>query len=338
MRNVASLLVGVLLLAACGDDRPSLDEFGGATMGTTFKIKLPALPAEIDVAALQDEVEALLLATEQQMSTYRIDSEVSRFNISRSTEWQPVSMEFCRAAEQSLEFSRTSAGAFDITVGPLVNLWGFGPDGSTLNAPAEAEIETVRARVGYQHLQADCSVPALRKNMAALYLDLSGYAKGLAVDRVADLLDDKQVPNYLVEIGGEMKLKGRNRAGRRWAVAIEEPLTGERRVHSVIRLTDQAVATSGDYRNFFESGGVQYSHLIDARTGRPVAHNLASVTVIAEAAAFADAMATALLALGPDDGMRLAISENIATLFLVRGQAGIDERMSPAFAALGVTE
>lgn len=334
MRFATSLLFGALLLGACGGQRAPVFELNGSTMGTSFSIKLPAMPPDVDPQDLQSSVESLLAEIELSMSTYRIESEISRFNASESTDWQPVSGDLCRAAEQSLEISRLSSGAFDITVGPLVNLWGFGPDGDVRSPPSESDIAAARKRVGFKHLETDCSIPAIRKNVADLYLDLSAYAKGLAVDKVAEVLDQLQTPDYLVEIGGEMKLKGHNADREKWAVAIEEPLTGERRIHSIYRLTDVSVATSGDYRNFFESNGVHYSHTIDSKTGRPVTHKLASVTVVAETAAFADAMATALLALGPDEGMALASREDIATLFLLHGTSGFEERMSPAFAAM----
>lgn len=307
-------------------------------MGTSFSIKLPVMPPDIDQDRLSTIVVSVLGRIEMSMSTYRMESEISRFNASESTEWQPVSGELCFAAEQSLDISRLSDGAFDITVGPLVNLWGFGPDGDVRNPPSDADIEAARNRVGFEHLQTDCSVPAIRKDIPDLYLDMSAYAKGYAVDQLAEVLDRMQVQDYLVEIGGEMKLKGHNADNEKWAVAIEEPLPGERRIHSVYRLSGVSVATSGDYRNFFESNGVHYSHTIDSKTGRPVTHKLASVTVIAETAAFADAMATALLALGPDEGMALASSEDIATLFLLHGTSGFDERESPALAAMGAAK
>jgi thiamine biosynthesis lipoprotein len=334
MRGDLAILAAALL-AACSPERPPILELSGATMGTRFSIKMPALPPDVSGDALQLEIDSLLEKVEMQMSTYRVDSEISHFNISDSTDWQPVSAEFCRAAEESQSISRKTNGAFDITVGPLVNLWGFGPDGSISKPPADADIIAAMSRVGYAHLQTDCSVPAMRKGIARLYLDMSAYAKGYAVDRVADLLDELHTKDYLVEIGGEMKLRGHNAENREWAVAIEEPLTDERRPHAVFRLTDQAVATSGDYRNFFESEGRNYSHTIDTRAGRPVSHNLASVTVVATTAAFADGMATALLVLGPDDGLGLATRENIAALFLLRTSEGIEERMTPAFASIG---
>ncbi|MDH5499966.1 MAG: FAD:protein FMN transferase, partial [Gammaproteobacteria bacterium] len=231
--------------------------------------------------------------------------------------------------------SEKTSGAFDITVGPLVNLWGFGPDGIVRSPPPDREIETAKTRVGYSHLQADCSKPAIRKDIPRLYLDLSAYAKGYAVDRISELLDKMEIADYLVEIGGEMKLRGFNAEKQKWAVAIEAPLQNERQVQRIFRITNQSVATSGDYRNFFESNGQIFSHTIDTRTGRPVRHGLASVTVVAETTAIADALATALLVLGPEDGMMLAQREGLAAYFLIRTSGGIEAKMSPAFALIG---
>jgi thiamine biosynthesis lipoprotein len=327
-------LFALLLVAACGEERPAIFELRGSTMGTEFSVKLPAMTDGVDASLLQQEIIDSLEQTELQMSTYRVDSEISRFNVSESDDWQIVSMELCLAVAESLSISERTSGAFDITVGPLVNLWGFGPDGSIVRPPGDADITAARSRVGYIHLQADCSMPALRKDITRLYLDMSGYAKGYGVDRLAEILDRHGTADYLVEIGGEMRLRGHNARRQPWSVAIEAPLPGQRRVERLFLITDQSLATSGDYRNFFESDGQIYSHTIDTRTGKPVTHTLASVTVIADEAALADALATALLVLGPDDGMRFATDEDLAVFFLIRTLDGIEERMSPAFALI----
>lgn len=335
MRNrlqVALTFIAVLS-SACGKERAPILELTGPTMGTRYSIKVPANEPVPDGDLLQRQVDDALARIDETMSTYLIDSELSRFNVSESTDWQPVSIEFCLCVEESLAISALTEGAFDITVGPLVNLWGFGPDGVTVKPPSDAEVAAARARVGFRHLQTDCTKPAMRKTLADLYIDLSAYAKGFAVDRVADLLDEQGIGNYLVEIGGELKARGRNAANELWAVAIEEPLDDARRVHSVVHLADRAVATSGDYRNFFEFNNRRYSHTIDTRTGRPVTHALASVTVIADTAAYADALATALMVLGPEKGLQLATSRNIAALFLIRTGAGFFEQATPAFSA-----
>jgi thiamine biosynthesis lipoprotein len=225
-------------------------------------------------------------------------------------------------------------GAFDITVGPLVNLWGFGPTGSVLEPPTDAAIAAARQHVGYEKLHTDCGHSTIRKDDAALYVDLSGWAKGRAVDAVSAMLDTSGIGNYLVEIGGELRVSGHNSEQRKWAVAIEAPSTSQRVPQAVIRVTDTSVATSGDYRNYFEYGGNSYSHTIDPRTGRPVTHGLAAVTVVHPENAFADAMATALLVLGPEAGPRVAEDLGIAAYFLVRHPTEIEEIITPEFESL----
>ena len=219
-----------------------------------------------------------------------------------------------------------------MTVGPLVNLWGFGPAETGYEPPGNDTVTQAMENVGYAKLHVDCTIPALRKEIPGVYVDLSAFAKGHAVDVVAGLLDARALPDYLVEIGGEMRLRGTNARSEAWAIAIETPDRTGRSVRTVVHLSDTAMATSGDYRNFFEHEGRFYSHTIDPRTGYPVAHNGASVTVVAETAAFADAAATALLVLGPDAGMRLAEQENIAAYFLLRLGSEFEERMSSLFA------
>ncbi len=322
----------LLLIAGCGDDRLPEYEFTGVAMGTTWSVKLVAPPPALDTSALQQMITASLSKTEKAMSTYLLDSELTQFNLSRSTAWIRTSSEFCSAVAGAQSIAELTDGAFDVTVGPLVNLWGFGPPGSVSKPPDDADIAKMRRRVGHHWLHTDCSVPALRKDLADLYVDLSAYAKGYAVDRVADLLDGLELANYLIEVGGELRMRGRNADGGKWAIAVEKPIRGGRSVQSIVGLTDSALATSGDYRNYFEYRGRRYSHTIDPRTGTPVTHDAASVTVIADTAAYADAMATALLVLGPGRGLDFAERENIAAYFLLRTDGDIEERMTKRFA------
>jgi thiamine biosynthesis lipoprotein len=301
-------------------------------MGTQFNVKLAA--DDVDVATLQQKIEGSLAHVELMMSTYMPDSEISRFNASPTTDWHTVSEEFCVSVMHAQALSLLTDGSFDITVGPLVNLWGFGPGDIIDEPPADELISATMNLVGYEHLQADCARPALRKDIAELYLDMSAFGKGFAVDQIAERLEADGFNDYLVEIGGELRLAGHNSSGEKWAIGIEVPLIDQRRPHTVIRLTDTAVATSGDYRNYFEVNGKRYSHTIDTRTGRPVTHSLASVTVIDDSAYRADALATALLVMGPDKGMELATKEHLAVLFLLRDADSIDERATPAFEEL----
>jgi thiamine biosynthesis lipoprotein len=268
------------------------------------------------------------------MSTYIQDADISAFNAAETLDWYPVPAEFCNAIEYTLQLSAATDGAFDITAGPLVDLWGFGPAEMKFEPPTAEEIASALAKVGYEHLQVDCSLPAIRRDVEGLAIDLSAYGKGYAVDQVAEALADSGFENFLVEIGGEIRVAGSNSRGENWAIGIEVPRAGVREPYTVVRLTELAVATSGDYRNFFEYEGVRYSHEIDTHTGKPVTHELAAVSIIDESAATADALATGLLVMGPDAGFELAEQQNIAALFLTRTDNGVEERVSPRFEEL----
>ena len=300
-------------------------------MGTSFNILLVDPAEDLQKERLQSDIAETLERIDRLASTWRNDSELSVWNANPATDWIEVSSEFCAALEQALEISEQSHGAFDVTIGPLVNLWGFGPDGVVTEPPGDDALAAVMAAVGYRNLQTDCAQPAVRKQNADVYVDLSGWAKGFAVDELAALLDEYDLTNYLVEIGGELKVRGYNAEGLKWAIAVEEPSKTLRKPHSILRVTDTSVATSGDYRNFFDHDGKQYSHTIDARTGRPVSHGLAAVTVVSESAAYADAMATALLVLGPKEGLELAENLGLAGYFLVRGGQGLQEKTTRNF-------
>ena len=259
---------------------------------------------------------------EARMSTYQADSEVSRFNRHPGTDWFPVSAETATLVAESLEIFRLSDGAFDITVGPVVNLWGFGPTAKDGGIPSEEKIKAALEKTGSQHLHARLSPPAIKKDADHLQIDLSAIAKGYAVDSVAESLQALGLGRFLVDIGGEMLARGRKLDNSAWNIAIERPTASQRAIHKIIGLSDQAVATSGDYRNFFEADGRRYSHEIDPQTGRPVEHALASVTVVDPSCMRADAWATALIVLGPELGQQVAERENLAALFIVREENG----------------
>jgi thiamine biosynthesis lipoprotein len=326
-----SVLIGASALLLACNGAPVTYELVGSTMGTSFNVQVVSPPASVDADALRQEISETLAAIEQSMSTYLPDSELSRFNAQASGEWFNVSASLCSVVEGAQDISRRSEGAFDVTVGALVNLWGFGPQQAIGEPPEPARIASLLRTLGNDKLQTDCTRPALRKDAADIYVDLSGYAKGYGVDQVAELLSRAGIGNYLVEIGGEVRARGRNARDTEWAIAIESPQRDSRSVARIVPLSDAAMATSGDYRIYFESAGVFYSHTIDPRSGYPVSHDAAAVTVIADTAAFADGMATALLVLGPVAGLRLAESENIAALFQLRVGDAINERMSTRF-------
>ncbi len=328
--RAAVALLYLLVLAACSREPPQL-EVSGQALGTFWTAKVTNPAPSIDAAALRNAVTAALDRVDGQMSTYRQDSELSRFNASRSVDWFPVSADLVAVMAEAQRIATLSGGALDVTVGPLVNLWGFGPRGRPDRVPQPAELDAARQRVGYLALSVRLDPPALRKAHPDVYVDLSAIAKGFAVDQSAAAIQSLGATDYLVEVGGELRLRGLSEGGRPWRIAIERPVPGEREVEQVVQPGDSGLATSGDYRNYFEVDGKRYSHTIDPATGRPVHHALASVTVIHPSATSADGFATALMVLGPERGMALAEREQLAVLMVVRAGDGFEERSSSTF-------
>ncbi len=306
-------------------------QYEGPTEGTTFHIKASSLPAKLDNAKLQQQIRNLLDKIDGQMSTYKPDSELSRFNQSLSTDWQPISPELFTVIQEAQRISDLSHGAFDITVGGLVNLWGFGPEPMRFTAPSSAQIAERLAKVGYQRVSLQAKPLAIKKNLPSLQVDLSAIAKGYAVDQVALLLEQQGIQDYMVEIGGEVHVKGHNAAGENWQIAVEKPTPNKIMVQRVLSLTNIGMATSGDYRNFFEENGVRFSHTIDPRTGRPITHKLASISVLHPSTMTADALATALDVLGPDEGFKLAEQQKIPAFFIIKAAEGFTEQQTTAF-------
>ena len=287
-----------------------------------------------DPAELRAAVQRRLDGIERRMSHYRSDSELSRFNHARTTEPRPMSRETLGVVVEALAVSLVSGGAFDVTVGPLVDAWGFGPGGYAPAAPDEASLAALRTRIGFELLEVDLAASTLRKRREDVVVDLSAIAKGYAVDEVAALLEEGGFNDYLVEIGGELRAAGANERGGPWRVAIERPVRGAAAVQRILLLTNAAIATSGDYRNFYDLDGARVSHTLDPRTGRPVTHVPRSVSVIAAQCSLADARATALNVLGPEEGYALAVEQGWAALFVTDDGTGrLVERETPAFTA-----
>ncbi|MCX6900847.1 MAG: FAD:protein FMN transferase [Verrucomicrobia bacterium] len=340
MSRIAALLTTACLLAtafaAAAEPKPAAElvTFAGRTMGTAYSVKFLQPPAPVVVEQARREVGALLDRLDRAMSTYREDSEVCRFGAYRGSDWFAVSADTARVVVESLRVSELTSGAFDVTVDPLVRLWGFGPRRETGEAPPEQAIAEARRKVGWRKLQARLDPPALRKTSPEISVDLSAIAKGYTADAVAERLGQFGVTNYLVAIGGELKARGHGQQGRPWRVGVDKPLDDGRAIQRVIELKDKAVSTSGDYRNFFTDAGHRYSHVVDPRTGRPVTHNLASVTIVCETSARADALATGLMVLGPDTGYALAAKHGWPCLFILRAKSGFIEKPTPAFEKL----
>ena len=303
----------------------------GSTMGTSYTIKLSELPPGVIQEELHEDIDNLLERINDQMSTYRQDSELSRFNRFAGRDWFDVSPETAQVVKEALSVSLKSEGAFDVTVGPLVNLWSFGPQQRPRKVPSDGEIKDTLAIIGYQHLKVRTTPPAMQKLVDGLEVDLSAIAKGFAVDQVAELLIQRGVKDFLVEIGGEIRTYGVKEDGSPWIVGIELPADDQRSVQEVVKLGDRALATSGDYRNFFVEDGKRYSHTIDPRTGRPIKHRLASVTVIADICMQADAWATTLMVLGLEEGYEFALGQDLAVLFLIRNGKNFIRKPTPAF-------
>lgn len=325
-------LVVLFALSGCAE-RQSLqvERFSGATMGTTYHITVVSQSKLQNAQKLQEQVDALLEQLNQEVSTYIPDSEINRLKSLPVNQWVPVSDSLYQLTEISSEVSDWSEGAFDVTLRPLIDLWGFGPTPATDQVPDEALLQKALTSVGYQAIQLQQVPQALRRERA-VDMDFSAVAKGYGVDLVAELLEQKGLNNYLVEIGGEIRLRGINPKGNRWRIAVETPQSGPgQQVYKALALTDMAMATSGDYRNYFEQNGKRYSHTLDPRTGRPITHNLASVTVLHRSAAMADALATAFNVMGVEQARLLANSKDIPALFIIKQGEGFTEISSDAF-------
>ncbi len=310
----------------------------GPIQGTTFTIVLSGEPAIEELAAIQVRVDAELAAIDRQMSSWRSDSELSRFNAAPANQPFVVSAMLLDVVLQSLQLAEVSGGAFDPTVAPLVEAWGFGAaKPAEPIEPSASTLAELRERVGWRKLIVDPQASTLTKQVEGLRLDVAAIAPGYSADRLAAILDAEALPNYMIEIGGEVRARGDNPDGEGWKIGIEQPSEGDgdadgaRVVQAILRVHDAGVATSGDYRNYWEKAGVRYSHTIDPRTGRPIAHTLASVTVVDETAALADGWATALSVLGPVEGLELATRIDLAAYFMVRTDTGFEVFSTPAF-------
>jgi thiamine biosynthesis lipoprotein len=316
-----------IFLSACSENVPEITKIKGYTMGTGYSVMWPSI-SNVQAEIVQQKIEAELVKINQQMSTYDSNSEISQFNQASAPFTQTISPEFADVLNLSLEIHSLSQGYFDISVGPLVNLWGFGPDKLTKLAPSEEQIQQAQSQIGLDVI----SLEGLRlSKLANRYLDLSAIAKGFAVDEVANLIEGLGIESYLVEIGGEIRVKGQKPEGLSWKVAVEAPDFSERRVQKILPLKDVAMATSGDYRNYFEDKGQRFSHSIDPFTAKPVKHKLASVTIIDEHCARADALATAMLVMGEQKAKEFAVQKGIKAYLIVREEHSFTEYLSPTF-------
>ncbi|MGK2904802.1 MAG: FAD:protein FMN transferase [Desulfuromonadales bacterium] len=335
LRLFSLLICGIFLLilpACCEQDKVNKTiHLSGQTMGTTWSIAV--LPGQdgIEAAALRQQLQKRLDLINHLMSTYAPDSELSRFNNHTGTDWFTISDETARVIELSLEISHLTAGAFDVSIGPLVELWGFGAAARGDKIPSDEQVSAGLARVGYEKIRLRRDPAAVRKLSPELRIDLSAIAKGYAVDALGEILQQHGLRNYLVEIGGELRVSGQRGEGSPWQIAIEKPLESTREIATILPLTDTALATSGNYRNFYREDGQRYTHILDPSTGRPARHKLASVTVLDKTCARADALATALMVMGEDKGRQFCETHQIAAYFLLHDNDSIAVYTSSAF-------
>lgn len=304
----------------------SLLKLSGPTMGSTWAVACGLTEAERDLP-LAEWIAAAVGQVDARMSTWKADSPLMRFNRAAPGAWVAVPDDLALVVDTAQRISRETGGAFDVTVGGAVDLWGFGPRGGAGTVPE------ARAVTGYRHLEVRRDPPALRKD-APVSVDLSGIAKGYGVDRIAEVLEAAGIDQYLVVIDGEARARGTRPDRRPWTLALEAPIPGAREAWDLLTLTDAAIATSGDYRHGFDKDGVRYSHTIDAATGAPIRNGIASVSVIHPSCMIADAWATALSVMGIERGLAVAEARNLPALFLQRGEDGVTERATPRFSQL----
>ena len=327
--NIRILLVIVTsILIACSPPKKQETQISGPTMGTTYHVKFVSIDG-VDEQKLKQQIDQTLININRLMSTYIKDSEISKFNQWSSIEPFPMSAQTLNVLNEAQRLGVMSAGLLDVTVGPLVNLWGFGPQSRPEKIPTKELIHTTQQQVGLDKLTIGATWAS--KAQPGLYVDLSTIAKGYAVDQLAEILQTLNINNFLVEIGGEMRLAGLKASNKPWKIAIEKPETKQRTIQRIISVGDNAVATSGDYRNYYEHDGVRYSHLINPTTGYPIKHNLVSVTVVHASSMTADGLATALNVMGKEKALELAETYDIAVLLITKEKDGFTEYTSSKF-------
>lgn len=329
MRSTVIPLLYCAFIGGCDNSKPL--QFAGETQGTAYHVTVVACRPERTINTLQQRIENRLVEIDHALSNYRDDSELSRFNNEPVGEWIALGGDLYSVLKSSQRISEQSDGVFDVTVAPLVELWGFGRNRKEGFIPSDAEIANAKAMVDFHQLEIDPLRPRAKKHRA-LAVDVNGIAQGYTVDRLADVLSEAGCSDFLVEVGGELRLAGHNAAQNLWRIGIEKPADDLGEAEQTLRASGVGVTTAGDYHDYFEKDGVRYSHTIDPRTGKPIAHKLASVTVVAQNATLADGWDTALEVLGPDAGFDVARKNNIAAFFIVREGDHFTTRFTPAMA------
>ncbi|MBF4178311.1 FAD:protein FMN transferase ApbE [Lelliottia nimipressuralis] len=342
----AGILASFFLLAACDSSTPSVKPAApaatvleGKTMGTFWRVSIMNVDAR-RADELRGKIQSQLDADDQLLSTYKNDSALMRFNLSNSTSLWPVSEAMADIVNEALHIGYKTNGAMDITVGPLVNLWGFGPTKQPEKIPDQAQIDDARARTGLQHLTVinQYGQQYLQKDIPDLFVDLSTVGEGYAADHLAALMTQEGISRYLVSVGGALVSRGLNASEKPWRVAIQKPTDTQNAVQAVVDINGHGISTSGSYRNYYELDGKRLSHVIDPQTGRPIEHNLVSVTVIAPTALEADTWDTGLMVLGPEKAKEVVRQEGLAVYMITREGETFKTWMSPQFQSFLISE
>ncbi len=341
----AALFGALVLLSGCDSatspqtPKSAATVLDGKTMGTFWRVSVIDLD-QAKAEALRQKVQAQLDADDRLLSTWKNDSALMRFNHSPETSPWPVSEAMADIVTMSLRIGAKTHGAMDITVGPLVNLWGFGPDKQPVKTPDPQQIADAKARSGLQHLtvinRADGQY--LQKDIADLFVDLSTVGEGYAADHLARLMEQEGISRYLVSVVAEQVSQNMNAEGQPWGVALEKPPARENAVQAIVDINGHGISTSGSYRNYYELDGKRISHVIDPQTGRPIDHKLVSVTVIAPTALEADGWDTGLMVLGPEKAQEVVRAQGLAVYLIVKEGEGFKTWMSPQFRAFLVGE
>jgi thiamine biosynthesis lipoprotein len=322
----------VLALSGCESNAERVEVLSGPTMGSTYTIKYVSNASTPAADAVGVEVQSILDEVDRQMSTYRLDSDIARFNQTPINTCMQMPQPVLDLAQYGYELSRISDGAFDLTLGPLLNLWGFGPQARAKHVPSAQEISKAQAQVGYQHVRV---VGDQLCKDADVQLEFNSIAAGYTVDRISARFTALNIDSFMIEVTGELIAKGRKPDGSPWRIAMEQPLgDGQRVIQRVLEVDGYGVNTSGDYRNYFEEDGVRFSHTIDPQVGAPIRHRLASVTVVDPSALHADGLGTLLLVLGPKRGLGFAEEHKIAAFFVIHDGEGFATQVSSEFSRM----
>lgn len=342
LTRVAPAALVLAFLVGCGQPSPGPAPepvaFTGAIMGTTYHIKVADAMTDDAANLIARSIEEALQEVDNTMSTYKPDSEISRLNTAPAGVPVAISENTVRVLTLALQVNQESEGAFDVTVGPLVNAWGFGPKGPGA-IPDDATLASLRLLVGPDKITLDPVARTITRTMDGVYCDPASVAEGFAVDQAAEVLLSRGFRNFMVEIGGEVRTAGHNAEGAPWKIAIEKPVDEGRVIQEIVGLSDISLSTSGNYRKFYMVDGKRISHTIDPKTGRPVDHSLASASVLHPNCALADSYSTAIMVLGPEKGLAFAEKLNLPVLLLIHGENGeLITRETASFAAYRVAK